>query len=191
MSRIFINRMINGVEIIAEVKTKSPFGFKSKESWDELFSIADKIGDMISIHTDERWGGNYDLIRKARKLTSKLILAKGIHKNDEEVKKAIEAGADFVLVVGRIPKIYREKCLIEVLNLEQFKDIPLGTKAVWNGRDLENRKIKKETFEEAREIWKGWLCQASFIKTWKDVREGTNAILVGENLVNFYKSLKN
>ena len=191
MSRIFINRMINGVEIIAEVKTKSPFGFKSKESWDELFSIADKIGDMISIHTDERWGGNYDLIRKARKLTSKLILAKGIHKNDEEVKKAIEAGADFVLVVGRISKIYREKCLIEVLNLEQFKDIPLGTKAVWNGRDLENRKIKKETFEEAREIWKGWLCQASFIKTWKDVREGTNAILVGENLVNFYKSLKN
>lgn len=183
--------MINGVEIIAEVKTKSPFGFKSKESWDELFSIADKIGDMISIHTDERWGGNYDLIRKARKLTSKLILAKGIHKNDEEVKKAIEAGADFVLVVGRISKIYREKCLIEVLNLEQFKDIPLGTKAVWNGRDLENRKIKKETFEEAREIWKGWLCQASFIKTWKDVREGTNAILVGENLVNFYKSLKN
>ena len=191
MSRIFINRMINGVEIIAEVKTKSPFGFKSKESWDELFSIADKIEDMISIHTDERLGGNYDLIRKARKLTSKLILAKGIHKNDEEVKKAIEAGADFVLVVGRIPKIYREKCLIEVLNLEQFKDIPLGTKAVWNGRDLENRKIKKETFEEAREIWKGWLCQASFIKTWKDVREGTNAILVGENLVNFYKSLKN
>ena len=191
MSRIFINRMINGVEIIAEVKTKSPFGFKSKESWDELFSIADKIGDMISIHTDERWGGNYDLIRKARKLTSKLILAKGIHKNDEEVKKAIEAGADFVLVVGRISKIYREKCLIEVLNLEQFKDIPLGTKAVWNGRDLENRKIKKETFEEAREIWKGWLCQASFIKTWKDVREGTNAIHVGENLVNFYKSLKN
>ena len=58
----------------------------------------------------------------------------------------------------------------------------------WKG--LENRKIKKETFEEAREIWKGWLCQASFIKTWKDVKEGTNAIFVGENLVNFYKSLK-
>src|SRR5262249_23380508 len=99
--------------IIAEVKTKSPFGFVSQRSWDELFQIADKVGDIISIHTDPRWGGSFDLITRARTLTKKPILAKGIHKKDSEVQKEIESGADFVLIRGRIPKVHIDKCIIE------------------------------------------------------------------------------
>jgi indole-3-glycerol phosphate synthase len=38
--------------IIAEVKTASPFGFKSDRRWDELLALADEISDMVSIHTD-------------------------------------------------------------------------------------------------------------------------------------------
>ena len=177
-------------QIIAEVKTESPFGFKSEKTWDELFLIAEKVGDMISIHTDKKWGGSFELIKKAKDLTGKPILAKGIHKTDAEVEKAIKAGADYVLVVGRIPKIHLNKILIEPLTLEELKKIPVGLKVVWNSRDLDTGEAKKETFEEARKMFHGWLCQASFIKTINDVKDGADAVLVGEHLEEFAKSLK-
>jgi len=181
--------MISNIQLIAEVKTVSPFGFKSKESWDSLFELANKYGDILSIHTDQRWGGSFDLIKKARKLTGKPILAKGIHSNDEDITKALENGADIVLVVGRIPKVHLDKCLIEPLTLEELKNIPEGSKVVWNSRDLSSGGFKEETFEQAKEIWKGWICQASNIKSIKDVKEGANAILIGSNLRGFIESI--
>lgn len=177
------------VTIIAEVKTQSPFGFKSKTSWDELFEIANKIGDIISIHTDPRWGGSFDLISKAKKLTSKPILAKGMHKTDEEIQEALDMGADYVLVVGRIPQANIEKCMIEPISLAELKKIPKNLKVIWNARDLSTGKPKAETFKEARKIFKGWLCQASFIKTVSDIEEGADAVLIGSNLIEFAKSL--
>ena len=110
--------------IIAEVKPISPFGFKSDKTWDELFQIAEKYGDIISIHTDARWGGSFDLVKKAKSLTKKPILAKGIHETDELIVKAFEAGADYALVVGRIPNIKEEllkKCLVEPNSLEELR----------------------------------------------------------------------
>ena len=41
-------KIINNVGIIAEVKTQSPFGWKSDKNWDELFMIANKIGNIIT-----------------------------------------------------------------------------------------------------------------------------------------------
>ena len=181
--------MLGKVQIIAEVKIQSPFGFKSSEKWDDLFKLAEEIGDIISIHTDSRWGGSFDLIAKARKMTSKPILAKGIHSNDSDIIKAIENGADLVLVVGRIPEIYQEKCLIEPLNLEELSKIPSDFKVVWNSRDLSSGKLKKETFEQARELWDGWLCQASNVKSFADIKKGADAVLVGANLREFANSL--
>lgn len=177
-------------KIIAEVKTQSPFGFKSEQSWDELFAVANEIGDIISIHTDPRWGGSFRLIRKARALTKKPILAKGIHSTDQDIEEAIKAGADLVLVVGRIPAIHAERCLIEPLNLDGLKTIPADVKAVWNSRDLSDGRSKKETFEQARAIFTGWLCQASNMRTIADVREGADAVLVGSHLLEFAASLK-
>lgn len=174
--------------IIAEVKTGSPFGFKSKKNWDKLFSIANKIGDIISIHTDKRWGGSMDLIKKAKTLTTKPILAKGIHATDSEIEEAISAGADFVLVVGRIPNIHQKKCLIEPLTLDELSRIPSDLKVVWNSRDLSNGELKQETFAEARKIFKGWLCQASNIRTTKDIQKGAEAVIVGQNLEEFSNS---
>jgi len=173
-------------KFIAEVKTKSPFGFKSKKTWKELFSIANKIGDIISIHTDKRWGGSFKLIREAQKLTYKKILAKGIHKTDEDIIQALLSGANYVLVVGRIPTGFpKNQILIEPNNLKQLKEIPKGFNVVWNSRDLKTGKLKKETFNQARKIWKGWLCQASNIKSIKDINKSADAILVGEHLENF------
>ncbi len=103
------------MQFIAEVKTKSPFGFASNKSWHELFDIANLHGDIISIHTNPFWGGSFDLLKIARDMTTKPILAKGLHENDENIKTALDLGADYVLVVGRIPEICQDKCIVEPL----------------------------------------------------------------------------
>ena len=175
--------------IIAEVKTQSPFGYRSDKTWDELFELANDIGDILSIHTDVRWGGSFDLIKKAKAMTSRPILAKGIHATDEKIQKAIDAGADYVLVVGRIPNIHQDKLLIEPLTLEELATIPTDMKAVWNSRDLSDGRMKKEAFAEARATFPGWLCQASNIRTIDDIKDGTDAVLVGTHLEEFTQSL--
>ena len=170
---------------IAEVKTQSPFGWRSDKTWGELFLIADKYGDWLSIHTDPRWGGSFDLIKKARSLTRKPILAKGIHARDVDIERAIQAGADYVLVVGRVPKVCVDKCLVEVNDLSEFAKMPKGVKAVWNQRDLANGSKKTETFAQARKQWTGWLAQASFIDKPQDIKLGADAFIVGTNLSDF------
>jgi indole-3-glycerol phosphate synthase len=180
---------MKGMQLIAEVKTQSPFRWKSEKSWKELFEIANRVGDIISIHTDTRWGGSFELLKKARSQTQKPILAKGIHASDDEVMRAVALGADWVLVVGRIPHVHLEKCMIEPYALKEFLTLPSDVRAVWNSRDLTTGGIKKETFTEAREVWKGWLCQASNIRTVEDVHPRADAVLVGAHLEEFAQSL--
>jgi indole-3-glycerol phosphate synthase len=170
------------MQIIAEVKTFSPFGWRSQRSWEELFAIAHTFGDIISIHTDPRWHGSFELVKRARKLTSKPILAKGIHARDIDIKRALDAGANFVLVVGRVPAVHKEKCLIEPNSLAELSALPEGVKAVWNSRDLTTGGLKPETFHEARKLFKGWLCQASNIGGVNDIDPKADAILVGTHL---------
>lgn len=179
------------MQIIAEVKTHSPFGWKSDKSWLDLFEVANKFGDIISIHTDTRWQGSLELIRRARKLTNKPILAKGIHAKDSEITDALNAGADLVLVVGRIPEIHLSKCLVEPNTLKELSRLPKNIKAVWNSRDLETGGYKSETFIDARKVFDGWLCQASNIKFKEDIVHSADAILVGTNLISLIDSLNN
>lgn len=177
--------------IIAEVKTCSPYGFVSRYSWDELFRIAEEVGDIISIHTDARWGGSLEHLRKARFLTDKPILAKGIHIYDSELEDVFQCGADFALVVGRVPDhSYLDKTFIEPLSLKELKDIPESLKVVWNSRDLRTGNTKDISLTDVRKKWKGWLCQASNIHTIDDVSESVDAVLVGSFLPEFAKSLK-
>jgi hypothetical protein len=79
--------------------------------------------------------------------------------------------------------------LFEPYTLNQLKNIPTSRKIVWNSRDLKTGGLKSETFEEARGIFKGWLCQASNIKTVKDIKEGADAVLVGTYLEEFARSI--
>lgn len=181
--------MYNDIQVIAEVKTVSPFGWRSPKTWDELFETAVRIGDIISVHTDPRWGGSCKLIEKARRLTSKPILAKGIHADDADIRKAFDCGADFVLVVGRTPKIELTRCLIEPVALAGLHRIPTGCRVVWNSRDLATGGLKRETFGEARHLFPGWLCQASNLKTVEDIHPEANAVLVGTHLEIFAESL--
>jgi hypothetical protein len=173
------------MEIIAEVKTKSPFGWESGRTWEELFEIAVSIGDMISVHTDPRWGGSFELLERARAMTNLPILAKGLHSYDDDIRRALDLGANKVLVVGRIPGVAPKSCLLEPLNLRQLASFPLTQPAVWNTRDLVTGGLKHETFDQARTLTFGWLCQASNIATWEDVHPGANAILVGQHMPEF------
>ncbi|HEX4104062.1 MAG TPA: hypothetical protein VHZ04_01115 [Candidatus Paceibacterota bacterium] len=182
--------MYGKIEIIAEVKTESPFGYTTGYTWEYLFHVAEEIGDIISIHTDPRWGGSFDLLKKARGMTKKPILAKGIHPTDEEIDKALSLGADWVLAVGRVPKLHPEKCMMEPMTLRELSSIPQNLRVIWNARNLATGNPKLESFEEARTIFKGWLCQASHIRTVADIRETANAALVGTNLLMFTQSLK-
>jgi len=173
------------MQIIAEVKTFSPFGWESAKSWDELFELANEIGDIISIHTDPKWHGSFELLEKARKLTNKPILAKGIHAHDEDIERALLSGANYVLVVGRLPKIHLDKCFIEPNTLKELAILPSDIKAVWNSRDLTTGGLKENTFDDARKVFHGWLCQASNISSSQDINNEADAILVGTHLENF------
>ncbi len=150
-----------------------------------MFEIATQIGHIISIHTDTRWGGRFEDITRAKLGTDKSIMAKGIHASDEEVEEAFKSGADFVLVVGRVPDANPDKCIIEPNSLQELADLPpeFGN-VVWNSRDLSTGGLKRETFAEAREVlpYPKWLCQASNIKTLADIEPTANAILVGTHL---------
>ncbi len=178
------------MQIVAEVKTHSPFGWKSPNNWRELFDIANEVGDIISIHTDPRWHGSFDLIAKARQLTNKPILAKGIHANDSEIVDALNAGADFVLVVGRIPSIHLDMCFIEPNTIGELAALDPRLKAVWNSRDLSSGGMKEETFSQARDVFAGWLCQASNIELISDINMTSDAILVGEHLPEIADDLR-
>jgi hypothetical protein len=175
---------------IAEVKTQSPFGFQSKLPWGALLDVAIQFGDIISIHTDSRWGGDFKLITKARRFTKKPILAKGLHTTDDDVKRAVDAGADYVLVVGRTPSFYHDRCWLEPRFLIDLEFYPSGTCLVWNTRDLRDGSKRIESWKEARKRWPGWMCQASNIKSLADVCPKASAFLVGEYMVQVAKEIE-
>ena len=175
---------------IAEIKTVSPFGFKSQHSFDYLLDVAIANGDWIAIHTDPRWGGDLSLIRKARKKTDKPILAKGIHVSNLELRQAIHNGADWALIVGRSPsQDIACKCIFEPTSLRQLDGYSSTGAIMWNSRDLQTGGLKKETWTDMRKKYPFFAIQASNIKTKADVKSDANAFIVGTCLVDFVKTL--
>jgi hypothetical protein len=87
-----------------------------------------------------------------------------------------------VLVVGRVPKIHLGSCFIEPNTLQELARLPKGTKAVWNSRDLQTGGLKPDSFDDARAVFSGWLCQASNIAAKTDIKAGADAILIGTYL---------
>ena len=182
--------------LIAEVKTQSPFGFRSEHSFEELLDVACEVGDWVAVHTDPRWGGSLDLIRLAReRLVAKgrphvPILAKGRHDLDYHIVQARDYGADHVLIVGRMPAWkYLPHIIFETQTLYELKYFR-NLKVCWNQRNLVTGLPKTETFAEARAIYDGWLCQASYIRTPDDIDPRADAVLVGEHLMEFAEHWK-
>lgn len=205
--------MIGDTLVIAEVKLWSPWGERLTEnSWREQLELANEVGDIVSILTNPIWKGSRELLARACRLSKNPVLAKDFHGTDEELNSTFDVGANFALVVGRVPgpSIDLGRCFIEPLDLAELATMPPESFAVWNSRDLSslkdlpgipqflldrwkqstnNSSRKRETFKEAREVWAGKLCQASNLKTVADIEEGADAILVGSNLELFAASM--
>jgi indole-3-glycerol phosphate synthase len=180
---------VTGPLFIAEVKTRSPFGYEAYRSSGYLTQLACRHGDAVAAHTDPRWGGSFEHLAAVATLAhgcGKLVLAKGVHAEDDDIRRALQCGADLVLVVGRRPPAdLREVCLIEPQG--SFWDWPqMGDRIVVNRRNLATGKQDGHDFNAIRHNWPyTWLCQASFIRTPGDVHRGAQAFIVGEHLERY------
>jgi indole-3-glycerol phosphate synthase len=184
---------------VAEVKPCSPFGFKSGLSREDLLRVARRYGDMLSIHTDDGFNGSFEWLRevcnrqlKVSSESRKPVLAKGVHPDDYNIQRALDAGADRVLVVGRIPADkYLDKIWYEPLTLAglvDHKSVAKDLKVVWNARDL-NTGERRYEWPGVRDLYPGWLCQASFIEHPADVLDDASAFIVGEHLIKYTNTL--
>lgn len=189
---------------IAEVKTRSPFGFTSPHPWGQLLHMAIEHGDVVAVHTDERWGGSFAHLAEAARVLGKvgfpdrphpdrnrpLLLAKGLHPSDDDVRHCLDCGADIVLVVGRPPA--RELAPVCIWEPTTFDDLRCvrshAQRVMWNERDLIRGGRKHSgTISDARSVHAGWLGQASFIRSPTDVHAEVDAFIVGEHLPSFVK----
>lgn len=178
---------------IAEIKTCSPFGFKSPHSVGFLTKLACQHGDIVAAHTEEAWGGSFNHLAAVANLAhacNKIVIAKGIHANDEDIHKALAHGADLVLVVDRRPpRNLAPVCIWEPTALNDITYASDHTqKIMWNARNLNTGQPKTEGFDTARWLHKGWMIQASFITTPDDVHAKADAFIVGENLPTFVEA---
>jgi indole-3-glycerol phosphate synthase len=176
---------------IAEIKTKSPSGFVATESFHELMELAIEHGDWISVHDNALWGGDFDSISFVRRYTDKPILAKGIHGTDDSIRQAIEHGADYVLVVGRVPESEHLKkyCLYE--SVDDLSATNPTDKIVINQRNLRTGLLAGSLWMEdqiktyKRTLNYNFVCQASGITKKEDIHPEVDAFIVGTHLKAF------
>ena len=94
-----------GLAAIAEVKRRSPSAGDLRPDADPAAIAAayEQAGAAaVSILVDaERFGGSWDDMRAARRVTAVPLLAKGFFTAEEDVRTAAEAGADAILILLR------------------------------------------------------------------------------------------
>jgi hypothetical protein len=204
----------HSVGLVAEVKIQSPFGFKSKRSWDQLFEIAIEYGDVVSIHVSPEWAGSTKLIEKAYPKCAEKgipILAKGIRIDDTLAHECLKCGANFFLSHDQYMHDYFEPGTVwqELPPIKQ-NDTFMGMKLcrdrvyVVNARNIASGEDAPDHWDYIRRLhpWVspittygfgdksgGVLVQASKIKTIKDIKPDANMVIVGEHLPEFIKDL--
>jgi len=198
-------RTVNGNKtFIAEIKTQSPFGYKSTHNFNQLMDVALECGDWISVHTCAMWGGDYQTLSYVRKYTDKPIVAKGIHGTDDDIARAFDHGANYVLVVNRYSYKYlsnfdvSDKILNELTTFESLQNFNISgsffdyrnNNYVWNSRDLRTGNVQECRIKELKDLQLKTVVQASNIKSIDDVHANADAFIVGTHLVDFCETLK-
>lgn len=171
--------------IVAEIKQRSPYGWVNSLWWERQLDLCEEVGDIISAHTDELWGGSLFHLAAVRRKTSKPILAKGFHPTVAHVKQALEVldpSTDWVLTVGWDGGSLRGRCWYEVESLDDLRHAHPDQRCVWNARNPRTGERRMPSALEATVVWGGWLCQASLIRGPQDVVPSVDAILIGEGL---------
>lgn len=167
-----------GIIRVFEVKECSPFGWVSPLDKYTMLKICEG-GDIISIHTNPLWGGSWEWLEEARKLTTKPILAKGFHDTITDVRRAFNCGANHVLTVGWWPG--DDRCWHECESLDELRE-SCAAKTVWNARNPRTGEKRHETIQQARGARPlNFLCQASGIMNENDIGP-VDAVLIGAGL---------
>jgi len=150
------------VNIIAELKSKSPSFGNFNANVLRLIESYSKYAKAISVLTDSKYfGGSFEFLHEVSKKTNIAILCKDFIIDKKQIDWAAAAGADIILLIVRILDKNKLKelhdytyelgleALVEVhrqqdLHKIEFKPHFLGV----NARDLDTLNIDKQTAKE-------------------------------------------
>lgn len=93
-----------GLAAIAEVKRRSPSAGDLRPDADPArlaAEFAQAGAAAVSVLVDERFGGSFDDLRAARATTTLPLLGKGFFREEEDLRRLKEAGADAALILLR------------------------------------------------------------------------------------------
>lgn len=150
------------VNIIAELKSKSPSYGNFNTNVLSLIEGYSKYAKAISVLTDSKYfGGSYEVLHEISKRTNIAILCKDFIIDKKQIDWAYAAGADIVLLIARIldknklKELYDYtyelglKALVEVHSFKDLEKISFEAEFLGvNSRDLDTLNIDKKTAKE-------------------------------------------
>jgi indole-3-glycerol phosphate synthase len=190
-----------GVNIIAELKRKSPSAGDIGEIDDEKIVLYSRYATAISILTDNTYfGGSFEVLADVVDKIDLPVLCKDFFIDTVQIDLAYSKGADLILLIARILDKEQVKnlygyarqlglnCLVEIHEADELEKIAdLNAEIVGvNARDLDTLVIDLERGKEILSRVKAPVRVAeSGIKSRKDI-EGfynANCFLIGETLM--------
>ena len=194
-------KLKKGVNIIAELKRKSPSAGDIGEIDDRRIAIYTEYATAMSILTDVTYfGGSFELLAEVAHKTGIPILCKDFFIDESQIDLAWSKGADIILLIARILEEDRLKtlydhaqklglnCLVEVHEAKELKKIShLNADIVGvNARNLDTLKIDLNRAKEIMSLVEAPVRVAeSGIKTKADIEgfNNANCFLIGETLM--------
>ncbi|MDO8626929.1 MAG: indole-3-glycerol phosphate synthase TrpC [Candidatus Diapherotrites archaeon] len=196
------------VKIIAEIKQKSPSKGILRTNLDvaKVLKYYNKYACAVSVVTDARFNGSFDLVREVRAETKLPILVKDFVLHELQLFEAKLSGADAILLLASLldnkkinefiakGKEIGLECLVEVHSKEEMKRV-LKSKAELigvNNRNLRTLKIDLENAERIlqsvpkREFEKRIFIAESGYENYSQISNlngKVNAFLVGSSLM--------
>ncbi len=191
------------VNIIAELKRRSPSAGFIGEVDEERISAYNRYARAISVLTDTSFfGGSYEFLTEVAGKTELPVLCKDFVIHRLQIDRAYAAGADLVLLIARIlteaqlEALYAHarglglSCLVEVHRKEEMDKLAGIDPAMVgvNARDLDTLEIDLERAAEILACVKARVKVAeSGIKSRQDIERlgsaGANGFLIGETLM--------
>ena len=190
-----------GINIIAELKRKSPSAGDIGEIDDERIALYSRYATAISILTDTTYfGGSFEVLADVADKIDLPILCKDFFIDTVQIDLAYSKGADLILLIARILDKEQMKdlygyarrlglnCLVEVHTAEELEKIAdLNAEIVGvNARDLDTLAIDLERGKEILSRVSAPVRVAeSGIKSRKDIEgfHNANCFLIGETLM--------
>jgi indole-3-glycerol phosphate synthase / phosphoribosylanthranilate isomerase len=150
-----------GLAAIAEIKRRSPSAGDLRPDADPALIAPQLItagAAALSVLVDERFGGSLDDLRAARVATDAPLLGKGFFREEDDLRRLREAGADAVLLLlrdlddGRVAELMRAAAalgldaLVEAHDAEELdRAVALGADPIGiNARDLSTFRIDRK-----------------------------------------------